>query len=238
MKNILKSEYIKVRGFNRIRMVIVLPIVTVFIALVMSSPTILVSFSLYWWEAMFLFLLMSLLFLFDFNSELRAGKFQNIDIKKYRMKIQVSKILWMLLQSLLASIILIVVLWLVSLIFPEIVVINFAKLALTLLLMLFAVLWNLPVLYFLSRWVSPYVLLAGNVLISLLVAPLVAQTNFWFVLPWTYQYIIGKNVMQIKPSGDVISGVVTPNITNIVIAIGLSVVLSIMFSYLQKRGEN
>jgi ABC-2 type transport system permease protein len=219
-------------------MVIVLPIVTVFIALVMSSPTILVSFSLYWWEAMFLFLLMSLLFLFDFNSELRAGKFQNIDIKKYRMKIQVSKILWMLLQSLLASIILIVVLWLVSLIFPEIVVINFAKLALTLLLMLFAVLWNLPVLYFLSRWVSPYVLLAGNVLISLLVAPLVAQTNFWFVLPWTYQYIIGKNVMQIKPSGDVISGVVTPNITNIVIAIGLSVVLSIMFSYLQKRGEN
>ncbi len=68
------------------------------IAFLLVGPQILESFTIYWWEALFLFALVGLLFLKDFKSEEKAGQFQNVTLGKLGYKIRVSKMILVAVQ--------------------------------------------------------------------------------------------------------------------------------------------
>ena len=61
MKRIIASEAIKLKKSGTLRLVLIIPFVTLFIAFLMGGIQIFSVFSIYWWETGFLFLLMSLL---------------------------------------------------------------------------------------------------------------------------------------------------------------------------------
>ena len=69
MKRIIASEAIKLKKSGTIRLVLIIPFVNLFIAFLMGGIQIFSVFSIYWWEAGFLLLLMCLLFIYDKNSE-------------------------------------------------------------------------------------------------------------------------------------------------------------------------
>lgn len=165
MKRIIASEAIKLKKSGTLRLVLIIPFVTLFIAFLMGGIQIFSVFSIYWWEAGFLFLLMSLLFLYDKKSEEQAGNFQNLKWKKLSWKIHLAKMLLIWLRGILASIVLIILLYLVAFVFQGIVVVDFMKVSVALIAILLAASWNLPFIYLIFKWINTYVLLAANTLI-------------------------------------------------------------------------
>ena len=137
----------------------------------------------------------------------------------------------------MATVIFTVIFYLVSLLFSGVMSVNIGKDFLCLLLIMLASIWNLPFLYFLSKWLIPYLLLAGNSLICLLVAPFLAQTPIWYVFPYTYHYKIAYGMMRLKPSGDLdVVGLV--DVQLIVTALVLSFLMCLLFIFLLKWREN
>ena len=235
MKASLQSEFLKIKRSGHLLLLALIPFVTIFIAYIMVGPNILIPFSVYWWEAIVLIILLSLLFISDFLSDNTAGNFQNIIHKHYESEIIFSKILLIFVQVLVASILFVTFLKLVSLLYVGIIEVSAVKVLLTLCLMLVAVSWNLPLLYLLSNWINPYILLIGNTFICLLVAPLIAQTPFWFLFPFTYHYKVAQVLLSVKPSGDVLTTGTTPGLMPLVLAILLSVLLTSVLVYLIGR---
>nr|BAG71488.1 immunity protein [Lactococcus lactis] len=234
MKRMLASETLKLKRSGTLRLAMIIPFVTLFIAFLMGGMQIFAAFSIYWWEAGFLFLLISLLFLYDKKSEEKAGNFQNVNSEDLSWKIHLVKMLLIWLRGLIASLVLAVLLYLVAWIFQGIVVVDFMKVSVALLAILLAAAWNLPLLYVLSKWFNTYVLIAANSLLCLIVAPFIAQTPIWFLLPYTYHYKVVESLLHIKPAGDLLEKTVNFNIWEVLLPIGLSIVVTIGLSYVLK----
>ena len=65
MKNIIYSEMIKLKKSGSHSLIFLIPLVTIFMAILVGGTQIFATFSIYWWEACFLFLLIGLLFVYD-----------------------------------------------------------------------------------------------------------------------------------------------------------------------------
>ena len=91
MRKILQSECLKQKHGAYFKLCLVLPFISLFIAFLLCGPTILESFSIYWWEALFLFTLAGLLFVYDYKAEEGAGHFQNTLQGKLTGKIKSQK---------------------------------------------------------------------------------------------------------------------------------------------------
>lgn len=234
MNDILKSEWLKQKSTSDKKLLIFIPFLAIFIAFILAGPMNLETFSIYWWEGIFLFTLFGLLFLFDYNTEMKAGSFQNIRFGRKTFSIYLAKILLKFKDILMSTIVFIVIFYGISRLFPGIISANIIKDFICLLLIALSSAWTLPLLYFLSRWVNPYLLLAANSLVCLLIAPLIAQTSLWFVFPYTYHYKIAYAFLHLKPSGDLevsSSGIL---MTTLLLSIALSFLMFIVFLSLLK----
>ena len=225
MRKIFSSEALKLKHSGTKRLLLLIPLVTIFIAFLVGGIQIFSSFSIYWWEAGFLFLLISLLFLYDFNAEEKAGNFQNVNISSLSWNIRLVKIFLLFIRLVLSILILLMLMYVVSKIYQGIIVIDFFKTSVTLIAVLVSVIWNIPLLYILSKWINSYVLLAANTFLCLLVAPIFAKTSFWFIFPYSYHYKVVETILQIKPSGDMMVSISNNNIIGIILPIFLSLVL-------------
>lgn len=233
MKKILKSEWLKQKSSSDKKLLFFVPFLTIFISVLLSGYSLLESFSVYWWESIFLYTLIGLLFLYDYKAEEKAGHFQNIHLGKETFNIYLAKMLLKVKDIFVATVIFTVIFYLVSLLFSGVMSVDMSRDFLCLLLIMLASIWNLPFLYFLSRWLSPYLLLAVNALVCLLVAPFLAQTSFWYIFPYTYHYKIAYDMMQLKPSGDLdVAGVM--DIQLIITALVLSLLMCLMCVFLLK----
>ncbi|KGR72117.1 lantibiotic ABC transporter permease [Streptococcus phocae subsp. salmonis] len=239
MNNIFKSEWLKQKSSSDKKLLIFIPFLAIFIAFILAGPINLESFSIYWWEGGFLFTLLGLLFLVDYSAEENAGAFQNIRLGRYTFAIYLAKILLKLKDVLISTIIFTIIVYGISFLFSGVMSIDIGKDFICLLLIGISSAWVLPLLYFLSKWVNPYLLLATNSLICLLVAPLIAQTSFWFVFPYTYHYKIAYALLHLKPSGDLDAVVRGIGMTTILIAITLSILVFVsLLSLLKWRIAN
>ena len=75
MQKIFYSELLKLRHLGTTKFLIIIPFLTVLIAFLMGGLQIFVPFSVYWWEAIFLYLVNGLLFIVDRRLEDQAGQF-------------------------------------------------------------------------------------------------------------------------------------------------------------------
>ncbi|MCO4549556.1 lantibiotic ABC transporter, membrane protein [Streptococcus infantarius subsp. infantarius] len=188
---------------------------------------------------MFLFTLAGLLFVYDYKAEEGAGHFQNTLQGKLTGKIKVAKVMTALKNLFLASCVLLLFLYLVSFVFCGVMTVHFFRDAWVLLLMLIASAWNVPLLFYLSKWINCYLVLVLNSFLCLLVAPFLAQTSFWYLFPYTYHYKIAQAILHLKPSGEV-EVLNHPHPVGLcIVAISLSVLLFLIFIKAlkeQKRG--
>lgn len=229
MKKTLQSEYLKQKHGAYLKLCLLLPFITLFIAMLLCGPSILESFSIYWWEALFLFTLIGLLFVYDYKAEEGAGHFQNTLQGKLTAKIKVAKVIIALKNLFLASCVLLLFLYLVSFVFKGVMTVHLFHDIWILLVMLLASIWNLPLLFYLSKWINCYLLLVLNSFLCLLVAPFLAQTSLWYFFPYTYHYKIAQALFHLKPSGEVEVLNYPHPVGLCIIVISLSVLLFLIF---------
>ena len=87
MQKIFYSELLKLQHLGTTKFLIIIPFLTVLIAFLMGGLQIFVPFSVYWWEAIFLYLVNGVLFIVDRRLEDQAGHFQNVTNVYFTWKI-------------------------------------------------------------------------------------------------------------------------------------------------------
>ncbi|MGT2800531.1 hypothetical protein [Streptococcus marmotae] len=240
MKALFQSEYLKLKGSGQKKLALLLPFLTIAIAFLIGSPYILESFALYWWEALFLFVLISLLCLYDYQAEKQAGQFQNVQVGSLTAKIRLVKGLLVVYQLAIASGFFLLFLYLVSLVFPTILALHWLTNILALFLVLLTVLWDIPFLYSCFGHFNPYLILVVNSFLCFLVAPFIAQTKWWYLFPYTYHYQVMAILLQIKPSGDKMAQASSIDLLSLLMAIGFSIILTGfgMVIWMRKRKDS
>ena len=238
MQKIFYSELLKLRHLGTTKFLIIIPFLTVLIAFLMGGLQIFVPFSVYWWEAIFLYLVNGLLFIVDRRLENQAGQYQNITNKCFTWNNTLMKMVLIGMRTLISSLFLLVFIYLVAFIYTGIIPINFHETAISLILIWTITLWNIPFLYLMSKYLGHLILLALNTFVCLLIAPFIAQTPFWFVLPYTYHYKIAQFLLNLKPSGDILTNQNQTSILQVPLIIILSMIMTILLSYILKRRES
>lgn len=239
MQKIFYSELLKLRHLGTTKFLIIIPFLTVLIAFLMGGLQIFVPFSVYWWEAIFLYLVNGLLFIVDRRLEDQAGHFQNVTNRDFTWKISLIKMVLIGMRTLIASLFLLAFLSLVAFIYTGFIPINIPKTAISLILIWMTTLWNIPLLYLMSKYMSQFILLALNTLVCLLIAPFIAQSPLWFVFPYTYHYKIAQFLLNLKPSGDIIVNTNHTSILQVILTMMLSIVVTLLLSFsLQRRQLN
>ncbi|WP_161978569.1 lantibiotic ABC transporter permease [Streptococcus sp. S784/96/1] len=234
MIKILQSEWIKQKASADKKQLVFVPFLAIFVAFLLVGPTLIESFSIYWWEAIFLVTLIGLLFLHDYKVEEKAGHFQNISLGKDTIKVYIAKMLLKIKDMVIASLCFLGIFYLEIHLFEGMIDVNLFNDLVCLLLMLLASIWVLPFLYVLSTWLNPYLLLVVNSLVCLLVAPFIAQTNVWYLFPYTYHYKVAQGLLHLKPSGDLESVIRGVDMATPILAVVLSVIVFIVFLALLK----
>ena len=229
MQKIFYSELIKLRHLGTTKLLIIIPFLTILIAFLMGGLQIFVPFSVYWWEAIFLYLVNGLLFIVDRRLEDQAGHFQNVTNGYFTWKITLMKMVLIGMRTMIASLFLLAFLSLVAFIYTGFIPINIPKTAISLILIWMTTLWNIP----------QFILLALNTLVCLLIAPFIAQSPLWFVFPYTYHYKIAQFLLNLKPSGDIIVNTNHTSILQVILTMMLSIVVTLLLSFsLQRRQLN
>lgn len=229
MIKIFKSEWLKQRKNTSKKFLIIAPGLSILIAILLVGPSIIESFSIYWWEAVFLYTLIGLLFLYDYKAEEAAGNFQNIYFRNDSVKIYIVKILLKLKDLLISNVwFLAILLFTSNFLYADLISLNIIGDLICLVLISITSIWVLPLLYLFSKWINPYILVSINSLICFLVAPFIAQSSFWFFLPFTYHYKIAYSLMYIKPSGDLDLTNHVTDVKMVVFAVFLSLILFIV----------
>lgn len=236
MKAILQSEYLKLKGAGQKKLALLLPFLTLAIAFLIGSPDILESFTMYWWEALFLFVLIGLLCLYDHQAEKQAGRFQNVLVGTLSANIYFVKWLLVVYQLVIASGFVLLFLYLVSLLFPT-MLLHWLTNVMTLFLVLLTVLWNIPFLYSCFEHFNAYLVLVVNSFLCFLVAPFIAQTNWWYLFPYTYHYKVMAILLHIKPSGDTMVPAASMDILSLLMAVVLSLALASLGAVIWMRKE-
>ena len=180
----------------------------------------------------------SLLFIVDRRLEGQAGHFQNVTNGSFAWKISLMKMVLIGMRTLISSLFLLVFLSLVAFIYAGFIPINIPKTAISLILIWMTTLWNIPFLYLMSKYMSHFILLALNTLICLLIAPFIAQSPLWFVLPYTYHYKIAQFILNLKPSGDIIVNQNQYSILQVFFTMILTIAVTSLLSYVLQRRES
>lgn len=144
MQKIFYSELLKLRHLGTTKFLIIIPFLTVLIAFLMGGLQIFVPFSVYWWEAIFLYLVNGILFIVDRRLEDQAGHFQNVTNGYFTWKISLIKMVLIGMRTLIASFFLLAFLSLVAFIYTGFIPINIPKTAISLILIWMTTLWNIP----------------------------------------------------------------------------------------------
>ena len=134
MQKIFYSELLKLRHLGTTKFLIIIPFLTVLIAFLMGGLQIFVPFSVYWWEAIFLYLVNGLLFIVDRRLEGQAGDFQNVTNGSFAWEISLMKMVLIGMRTLISSLFLLVFLSLVAFIYAGFIPINIPKTAISLIL--------------------------------------------------------------------------------------------------------
>ncbi|KGB50811.1 hypothetical protein LH61_04760 [Leuconostoc mesenteroides P45] len=235
MLNILKSEFLKTKHSGSLSDAIIIPIFTTVLSLVIGGPEIFTQFTIYWWETLFLFLLVGVLFLNDQKSEQRAGDFQNIEVTDKSFNIYMAKIVLNILFIIMASFFLVIANLCLKMIFPSIIKIDVQLLIITCLGIVISMLWNIPLIYIVGRKVNNYVVIVINIFLCFLIAPFIANSYFWELFPYTYHYHIAERLYGIEPSGEQLAKFAHTNINSYVLPLFLSLLLFLFFIILLKK---
>lgn len=238
MMTILQAEHLKRNGGETWKLVTLLPLLSNLIAFLLVGPELLESFAIYWWEALFLNLLIALLVLKDNKMEELAGGRQNIKGLSITFNIYLAKMMLIAKDCLIASGIFLLLLYGIGQAYIGFITLNLIRDGVTLILMLLVSLWTLPFLYLLSQKIGYYISVLSHTLFGLLIAPLLARTSVWFALPYTYTYKISEHIMGLKPSGDVDLNLLTNHHSLSALIVGFTLIwLASLLFILKERGN-
>lgn len=227
MEKYLKAEFLKLKN-SRINLMIIsiLLLICIFSFFIMGYVNFYYG-TLFWWEAIFFIILINLLIYLDEKKENKAGNYQNILVLNISVeKVLYAKVIVCCIYSFISNLGLFIILFFGSKFFgvehP-----NFINIIIGFPLVWVSIVWAIPFIYFVSEYINHILFITTNFFISIFIAPFLAQTKFYFLLPYTYIYRVCANFFNIKPTGEVLQKIeyisfldaILPNILSILIFI-------------------
>lgn len=219
---VFRAECLKLKHTKVYSLIFFVTLTAPLLAYLVGGKLIFIPFTLYWWEALLLFLLISLLFLRDNRSEAAAGNFQNIAGTALKKQIYFSKVWLLFLEVLLASVELLVEIYLVAALYGGLLPAELLRLVVVTCLLLLASLWDIFFVYYLASWLNAYLVAVSNSLCCLLLAPLLAQTSWWPLFPYTYHYKVVEAVVGLAPNGVPASALLNIDQKILALSVGLA----------------
>ena len=140
----LFSEILKLKKVRINKLLWIIPLLTGLIAFLVGGVIIFSPFAIYWWESVFLYLLIGLLFLMDFNMEKKAGNFQNVKYNLWSFQIYLAKIFLIFVRVAISSLFFIILVIVLNKFFSGYTELLLSKSILSIFLLLLSVFWNIP----------------------------------------------------------------------------------------------
>lgn len=184
----------------------------------------------------FLYLLIGLLFLMDFNMEKKAGNFQNVKYNLWSFQIYLAKIFLIFVRVAISSLFFIILVIVLNKFFSGYTELLLSKSILSIFLLLLSVFWNIPWLYFLANFINGYLLIAVNTLVCLLFGSIISQTQWWFAFPYSYHYKISQYLLGVQPSG--IFKIINLQLFDVMSPVLLSLLISLLLIYFTRWGKS
>ena len=232
----LFSEILKLKKVRINKLLWIIPLLTGLIAFLVGGVIIFSPFAIYWWESVFLYLLIGLLFLMDFNMEKKAGNFQNVKYNLWSFQIYLAKIFLIFIRVAISSLFFIILVIVLNKFFSGYTELLLSKSILSIFLLLLSVFWNIPWLYFLANFINGYLLIAVNTLVCLLFGSIISQTQWWFAFPYSYHYKISQYLLGVQPSG--IFKIINLQFFDVMSPVSLSLLISLLLIYFTRWGKS
>lgn len=232
----LFSEILKLKKVRINKLLWIIPLLTGLIAFLVGGVIIFSPFAIYWWESVFLYLLIGLLFLMDFNMEKKAGNFQNVKSNLWSFQIYLAKIFLIFVRVAISSLFFIILVIVLNKFFSGYTELLLSKSILSIFLLLLSVFWNIPWLYFLANFINGYLLIAVNTLVCLLFGSIISQTQWWFAFPYSYHYKISQYLLGVQPSG--IFKIINLQLFDVMSPVLLSLLISLLLIYFTRWGKS
>lgn len=239
--NILKSEKLKIKNSGMFLSSIIIAVLCGAFALFFGGTFNILHQSIYWWMGVFLMALLQIIAYRNLSIEKKANDFFNLKTSTQNTgKIYISKIAWTLYYGFLGTVIMSFIIMFFKWSMPHNGIISSnLSIVLGLSVICLANIWIVPIFFLISKKVAPIILILLNFLLSFLVAPFVAGTPFFFCLPHSYAFKPVKVFFSIKEAGDILSRpIVLIDRIEMMIALALSIMLFLLFSFLLYRREN
>lgn len=233
MWNIIKSEKIKMKRSNKI--IVSLPIITLFFSLIFGGFGRVASFSIFWWESLFCGILTLSMIFFDYIREETAGEGINVMINKtISCKIFMAKTTNIIFCLLASAILFSLFIYCISLI--SIRVYSIKRLLIGNVLLIINISFIVPIYLYLCDYINIWILMMGNTLVYLFIFPLVAMTKVYYVIPFTYHFKIGEWIFNISPKGEEIDRALSQNYLGVGILTGISLfILYVLTLFLGRK---
>lgn len=246
MLKYIRAENIKAKGSKSLILAITLPILTIVISILLGGFHIFTRFVIYWWEALFLTLLIVLIVLSSYINEEKAEGFFNIKTINLEWgKDYFAKNIVVLKPLLISNLILFLLIYLIAKYLAVGVEINQIKtnyLIFSLFLSIITQSWIIPLTYLLIRKLGNSLSIIINISMGFLIAPLLASTKLWYFVPYTYIYRLNAHLLGVAPSGDLVKSKIYSSNINIFIPVLMSFILFLLFyqigrkSFFKKEG--
>lgn len=209
--NILKSEKLKLKNSKILIFCIIIPIICGLFSIFFGGTYNAINQTIYWWMSCFSLFLMQLIINLNLIIEKKANNYFNIkstNIKK--SKIILNKILLTIYYTFISNIIILTILFLFLWSMPENKMINNQFIIIKGILFIFLNnLWIIPFFILLQKKINKIMIIISNFIISLIIAPFIASSNFFILFPYSYSYKVGKYFFYIKESGDILNRQIT-----------------------------
>lgn len=231
--NIFKAEKIKLKNSKVLLSSIWIPVVCGLFSLFFGGTYNVIAQTIYWWLGSFLLFLLQLFVYINLTLEKKANNNFNIEsIHIKKSKIYISKILLTTYYGAISNVVLLLVIFFFRWSMPRNPFFDSTvKMIVGICMILLTSIWIIPLFILLARKVSGIVVILLNFIVSLLVIPFVASSRFYFFIPYTYPYKVGKNFFYIKESGDIMrQPLMSVDKLELSIVIVLSFVLYIVLS--------
>lgn len=239
--NILKSEKLKIKNSRMLLISIVIAILCGVFALFFGGTLNILHQSIYWWMGVFLVALLQIVAYRNLSIEKKATDFFNIKTApQNRGKIYIAKIILNLYYGFLGTITMGFITSFFKWSMPHNGLIN-SNLSIVLGMSVIYItnIWIVPLFFIISKKINSIILILLNFLLSFFIAPFVAGSKLFILLPHCYAFKPAKVFFSIKEAGDILTRpIILMDKIEMIIAIMLSLMLFVLFSFLLYRREN
>jgi ABC-2 type transport system permease protein len=202
--NYIWGEHLKVKRSFSITLIWLIPLINILISFIMS-PVYFVTNTFNWWSILFMPIAIALWCAQSNQKEKKAGDYSNILLLPISLsKVWVAKIIVIALQALSSLLLFLIMMGLLSFVFPAMPLFEMRQLE-GLLLIWFTSLWEIPLMLYLAKRLGMGATLITNIVGGMVLGIAISTRALWWLNPWSWSIRLMMPIIGVHPNGTLLS---------------------------------